>query len=128
MSAADDLNSTTKGQAQNLGTLANWAASPGQSVSGITSPKATVVTTLSTASLQVIAASTTRRALEFYNSNPSGQNIWVVPAPASAVINNGVLIVPGGSKPWPPSLACNAAFNAIAATGSTNVLTVIEFF
>lgn len=128
MSGADDVNSTLKGIVTNLGVLAQLASAPGYTLSTATSPKATIVTTLSTSSLQVIAASTTRRAMTFFNPNPSGNNIWVVPANVSAVINQGILIVPGGDFPTPASVDNNAAWNAIAATGSTNVLTIIEFF
>lgn len=128
MAGADDVNSTLQGIVRNLGQLAQIANAPGYTLSTATSPKATIVTTLSTASMQVIAASTVRRAMTFFNSNPSGQNIWVVPANVSAVINQGIPIAAGSSYATPASVDNNAAWNAIAATGSTNVLTIIEFF
>ena len=123
-----DLVSTQKGGVQNLGQFVAFITAPGQTLSSTTSPRATYYTALSTASLQVAAASSTRRAIEFWNSNPSGQNIWIVPAALSAVINRGILIVPGGRYQVPTTMAANSAFNAIAFTGSTNVLTVVEFF
>ena len=135
MAATDDLVSTQKGGVQNLGQIAVAIVTavaqyiaPGNTLSTATSPQATLYTTLSTASVQVLAASTTRRGLAFYNSNPSGNNIFIVPGTTAAVINQGIPLLPGGSWEVPATLAANAAFNAIAATASNNVLTIIEFF
>lgn len=128
MASQDDINSTLKGWVQNLGTITQWLTSPGQTLSSTTSPKATVYTTLSTSSVQVIGTSLVRRAIWFMNSNPAGNNIWVVPANLTAASNQGILLVPGDDRAIPPTLAVNAAFNAIAATGSANILTIVEFF
>ena len=97
-------------------------------MSSTASPKATVVSNLSTSSVQVIGSSVFRRGISFFNSNPSGNNMWVVPANLTAVANQGILLIAGANYQIPASLAANAAFNAIASTGSSNVLTIIEFF
>lgn len=128
MSSADDLVSTQKGGVQTLGQYVQYISSPGRTTSSTTSPKATIITTLGTASFTAIAASTTRRAIEFINSNPSGPNMWVVSANVAAATNQGIYIPPGGFRRIPHSLAANAGFNAIAATGSSNTLTIVEFF
>lgn len=135
MAATDDLVSTQKGGVQNLGQIAVAIATavaqylaPGNTLSTTTSPRATNYTTLSTTSVQVIASSTTRRGIAFYNSNPSGNNIFITPSNLTAVINQGIPLLPGGAWEVSATLAANAAFNAIAATASNNVLTIIEFF
>src|SRR5882672_4365275 len=105
--STDNIVSTMQGLVKNIALLNQLIAAPGNSLSqiptatasAVVSPKATIYTTLSTSSVQVIAASPTRRAMTFVNSNPSGNNIWVVPSNVTAVINQGILIVPGGQYP-----------------------------
>lgn len=123
-----DLVSITKGQTQNIGQLAAWATSPGQTLSSTASPKATVIATLGSTSTLAVASSTTRRGIEFHSSDPSGNtNIWVMPQ-TTAVVKQGILLVPGARYQIGNALAANAGFSCIASSGSTNVLTIVEFF
>lgn len=125
MASGDDLNSTTKGQALSVSQLAAWAIAPGQTLSSTASPKATVVTVGTTSTL-LIASSTTRRGLEFINGSTGGNPVWVMPQGA-AVVGQGYIVVPGGFRRIPNTLAANAGFSAIA-TGAAGALTVVEYF
>jgi hypothetical protein len=131
MASADDINSTLQGLVRNVGqcvSLLTQYVAPGQTPSTAASPAATLFTALSTTSVGVIGTSTLRRGLVFLNPNPSGVNMWVVPSNVTAVINQGVPLTPGSSYTVPSTLHCNAAWNAIAASGTNNVLTILEFF
>jgi hypothetical protein len=121
------VNSTLQLIARQLGDLSRNSL-PGNTLSTTASPQATVVTNLSTSSVQVIGSSTVRRGLSFFQPNPSGVNIWLMPGNLTAVANEGILLIPGSSWSVPTEFSSSAAWNAIAATGSSNVLTIVEFY
>lgn len=81
-----------------------------------------------TASVAAIAANISRRGIIFIN--PGTVNLYVCPSNQTAVIGQGVLILPGGQQTFlgDPSanVAFNSGWNAIAATGASNPLTILE--
>jgi hypothetical protein len=128
MAGDDDLTSVTKGQVQNISRLAAWASAPGQTLSSTSSPRCTNLTSLTTTSILAIATSAVRRAIEFHSCDPTGNsNIWVMPG-TTAFVRRGILIVPGARYQVPPQIAANNCFYAVASSGSTNSLSVVEFF
>lgn len=123
-----DLVSTQKGGVQNIGQLvklintlipATLGATPG----GTTSPKVTIATAVGTTSALVIAANSARLTINFHSPNPNGNNMWVAPSTMTAVAGQGILVLPGATVP----ISSTCGWNAIATTGSANVLTIIEF-
>lgn len=127
MAGADDLASITKGQVTNIGQLVAWASAPGQTLSSTSSPRATNLTTLAATSVLAIATSAVRRAIEFHSSDPANVNIWLMPG-TTAFARRGIYLVPGGRYQVNASMAANNCWYAVASSGSTNTLTVIEFF
>jgi hypothetical protein len=135
VASTDDINSTLQGIVRNLGleaqffsTLLAIALAPGQSLSTVTSPSATVVTALSTSSLQVIGSSSVRRGILFVNSVVGGTTIWLIPANATATTSRGIPLSGGSSYSTDAFLRNTAAWNAASQTSSGNALTIIEFF
>lgn len=128
MAGGDDLATITKGQVQNIGQLAAWASAPGQTLSSTSSPRATNLTAVTTTSVLAIATSAVRRAIEFHSCDPTGNsNMWIMPG-TTAFVRRGILIVPGSRYEIGPTMAANNCFYAVASSGSTNSLTVVEFF
>lgn len=128
MAGGDDLTSVTKGLVTNLSQIAAWASAPGQTLSSTSSPRATNLTAVTTTSVLAIATSAVRRAIEFHSCDPSGNsNMWVMPG-TTAFVRRGILLVPGSRYQIPASLAANNCFYAVASSGSTNSLSVVEFF
>lgn len=134
-----DLVSTLKGGVQNLGQLvqslgtssasvaaavgALATATLGANLGGTSNPSATIVTNVGTSSLLVVAANSARINIAFHSPNPGGVNMWVVPSAATAVAGRGVLVLPGGTVRIPST----CGWNAIATSGSSNVLTILEW-
>lgn len=127
MAGGDDLASITKGQVQNIGLIANWASAPGQTLSTTSSPRATNLTAVTTTSILAIATSAVRRAIEFHSSDPANSNMWIMPG-TTAFVRRGIYLVPGGRYQINASMAANNQFYAVASSGGTNSLTVVEFF
>lgn len=127
MAGGDDLSSITKGQVQNIGQLVAWASSPGQSLSSTSSPRATNLTAVTTTSVLAIATSALRRAIEFHSSDPSNANMWLMPG-TTAFVRRGIYLVPGGRYQINASMAANNCFYAVASSGATNTLSIVEFF
>lgn len=94
----------------------------------IVSPRGVQVSALGTISAQVIGANPNRRGVLF--SNPGPNIVAVCPSNLSAVIGAGsIVILPGAEKRIVARgrIRVNCAWNAIAATGSANSLTILEF-
>lgn len=127
MAGGDDLASITKGQVQNIGQLAAWASAPGQTLSSTSSPRATNLTAVTTTSILAIATSAVRRAIEFHSCDPANANMWIMPG-TTAFVRRGIYLVPGGRYQINASMAANNSFYAVASSGATNSLTVVEFF
>jgi len=94
----------------------------------IVSPVGSLVD-VGTSSILVIDVNPSRHGIIF--SNPTGVNIWVCPSNVVTVSGRGVLIPPGGlpiSFLGDPSqgITFNCGWNAIAASGSGNYLTILE--
>jgi hypothetical protein len=93
----------------------------------ITSPNGSTVL-LGTVSATAIGPNANRRGLRFYN--PGTVTIYICPANIPAVIGQGIPILPGGG---PVDfigdgrlINYNSGWNAIAASGAANPLTVLE--
>jgi len=127
MSGGDDLASITKGQVQNIGQIAAWASAPGQTLSTTSSPRATNLTAVTTTSILAIATSAVRRAIEFHSCDPANSNMWIMPG-TTAFVRQGIYLVPGGRYQINASMAANNRFYAVASSGATNALCVVEFF
>jgi hypothetical protein len=133
---ADNLNSTLKGVVANLGQLVTNTATDGivsalgalatatlgANIGTTTSPAFTNAT-VGTASVLIVAANSTRINIAFISPNPAAANMWIVPSTTTAVAGQGVLILPGGSVEFPST----CGWNAIATSGSSNMLTVLEW-
>lgn len=93
----------------------------------ITSPQAWTILVGNT-SIPAIGANQNRRGIIF--ANPGSVNIYVVPSNLAAVIGQGILVLPGAQVELlgNPSrnINYNCAWNAIAATGSNNPLTIMD--
>lgn len=133
---ANDVNSTLKGVVQQLGALVTNTSTDGITSAlgalatatlganiGTTSSPAFTNATVGTSSLLVIAANSSRINIAFHSPNPAAANMWVVPSAATAVAGQGVLVLPGGTVLIPST----CAWNAIATSGSSNMLTVLEW-
>jgi hypothetical protein len=93
----------------------------------ITSPNGATAL-VGTVSAQAIGANTNRRGLRFYN--PGTVEIYICPANQVAVAGQGIPILPGGG---PVDFVgdgklvnYNSGWNAIAASGANNPLTILE--
>lgn len=128
MAGVDDLVTALKGGLQTIGQFVAQQIAPGMTLSSVVSPTMTVVTTLTTASLAVIGPSTVRRGMIFHNPTPAGVNYWLSPTGTAAVANRGILLVPGDHFLIGPTLSPGAGWNAIAASGSGNVIVILEYF
>lgn len=127
MASNDDFLASLKGIAQNLSQMVSAMGAPGRAVSAQTSPLGTLVTTLGTASLNVVSYNVNRRGISFHNCDPTNNStIFLVPL-AVATIGQGMVIVPGQSVFIGSDLSANASWAAIAGTGSANSLLVMEF-
>jgi hypothetical protein len=94
----------------------------------ITSPLGTQISTLGTASAQIIGQNIVRRGILLHN--PDTVLIAVSPSNLAAVIGAGsIVILPGQELRIPAKgrVRVNCAFNAIAASGANHSLTVLEF-
>lgn len=128
MGSAEDVVSTLQGVVRNLGVEAQALQAPGQTLATVTSPTATVITTLSTSSVQVIGSSSIRRGLTFVNSVLGATAVWIIPGNATATTSHGIPLAGGSSYATDVALRNTAAWNAAAQTATGNVLTIIEFF
>lgn len=94
---------------------------------GLTSPVGSTVL-VGTASTAVIGPSASRRGLMFFN--PGTVVLYICPANQAAVIGQGIPIFPGGGPldmlGDGKLIAYNSGWNAIAASGSNNPLTILE--
>jgi hypothetical protein len=82
---------------------------------------------LGTSSAAVIGSNASRRGLIFVN--PSAVTIFVCPANQTAVIGQGVPILPSAQVQFIGDgklINYNSGWNGIAASGSNNPLTVLE--
>lgn len=94
----------------------------------ILSPVATGITTLTTASLQVIGANSRRRKIQFINPNIAADiTIWVCPSNLAATTGGGSIpVFPGGDLTIEDENV-NCAWSAIAGGGSGRGLTILEY-
>lgn len=99
----------------------------------ITGGKTTAVTTLGTASVQVIAQDLKRRKITFCNPNIASNIVVYVCQSKDASGSNLAAVAGGGSWPIFPGAVFSfegdvaaSAWNAIAASGSNNGLTIMS--
>jgi hypothetical protein len=137
---ADDTTQTGQTEAvsqlQNIARqLSIWSqsisnASPAATTT--TSPRFTAVQ-LSTSATAVIGTSLLRHGMLFHN--PGTANLYLyqtgmTSAPTTTVLAGSVVIYPGGTFTLPSPMFPNisAGFSGFSGTGSSQALTVIEFF
>lgn len=133
MATIDDINSTLQNIAKQLGYAAQSQQNAWPNETIATSPVSTPINSLSTTASVVIAASTTRHGLMFHN--PGTASVYVYPtlastAPTTTTVGGSFLILPGGTLEFPPALYpnVNCGWSAFSGTGSSQALTVVEFF
>jgi hypothetical protein len=93
----------------------------------ITSPVGSTVT-VGTVSVAAIGANPRRRGIVFVNPNTS-VTLYVCPNNQTAVIGEGIPVFPGGMVQLVGDgklINYNCGWNAIAASGAANKLTVLE--
>ena len=93
----------------------------------ITSPNGSTVLVSGT-SILAIGPSIARRGVTFINPNLSGPTIRIVPSNQTAVIGQGVPVLPGGQVSFINNglAQYTCGWNAIADTGSNNPLEILE--
>lgn len=93
----------------------------------IVSPNGSTVL-VGTSSTAAIGTNANRRGLRFYN--PGTVELYICPANQAAVAGQGIPILPGGGPVDMIGdgelLNYNSGWNAIAASGSNNPLTILE--
>ena len=126
MASLDDVLSGIKGATQNIGELVAATQAPGlQGARTQTSPVASYLS-VGTSAIQVIGFRSTRRAISFHNSGGStGTTIWL--APNSIATGQGLFLAAGSSVFITPDLGCTCGWTAIAGTGSSNGLMILEY-
>lgn len=131
MASSDDINSTLQNIVRQFG---NWVASLNNAFPPLTASTSPVSygAAVGTTIAQVIGTSTTRHGIIFHN--PGTVNLYVFPslntAVTTTVIGGSILIFPGGAWELPSAMYpnVNCAWSAFATTGSSNPLTVVEFY
>jgi hypothetical protein len=102
-----------------------------QTVGPASGGKTTVLNNIGTAAAQVIAANPSRRKITFHN--PGTVNVYVAMlvnaqgaafTPTLAALGGTFLIYPGNTLPFDGEV--QVAWQALAASGSTNPLTIME--
>lgn len=129
--------------AQQIGLLAQ-AMGSGSSVGGsivalsvatttTASPQAIGFNNISTTATAILSTSSLRRGVMFHN--PGTAAIYVYPtgmttAPTTAILGGSMVIYPGGTLSLgPPSFPnLSSGWLAFSVTGSSQALTVVEFF
>lgn len=84
-------------------------------------------TVLGTSSISVLAANLIRRGVTFFN--PTAVNIGISPSGVTAAIGSTgtIVLIPNGAYITDPDIVYTGAYNAIAASGSNNVLVIWEY-
>jgi hypothetical protein len=128
MASTDDILTAIRGAVQNLSNLTYATGAAGRFTSSAISPIATM-TTVGTSALTIVAANPSRRAISFHSCDPTGNTtIWLLPGVATAITaQGGVVLVPGQDYVIDQGLGSNAAWQAIAGTGSSNNLLILEY-
>ncbi len=85
--------------------------------------QAPTIGNIGTSSVPILAANVARRYIIIQNI--SAVNIGVTPGTTAAIGTEGTFtLTPGGSFVFESSTACTNAWQAIAASGASNVITV----
>lgn len=132
MASVDDVNSTLQNVARQIGQLANAFTNAAPTQTTTTSPSATAINNLGTTIATVISTSLVRHGLIFHN--PGTVNAYVFPSLATtvttALVGGSFIIYPGGTLEFPSTVYTNinCAWSAWVATGSSQPLTIVEFF
>lgn len=83
-------------------------------------------------SSQAIGPNNNRNGLIFCNGS-TASTVWLVPQPLTAVVGLGICVYPQSTSgdlllpKWSPPLGLSSGWNAIADTGTVNLL-ALEFF
>ena len=126
------VNSTLQNIARNLGIAATVLANVAPVQTTTASPAATAINNLATTIATVIGTSLLRHGIIFHN--PGTNNVYVFPTLATtvttALVGGAFIIYPGGTLEFPSTVYTNitCGWSAWVATGSSQPLTVVEFF
>ena len=132
----DDILTAIKGATQNFSNLTIAFGSPGRtSQSFTTSPVASYFNSIASAAFgtqpfQVVAFNANRRAISFHSCDPMGNTtMWLTTNTtfAGAGVPQGIALVPGMNWVIDANSGSNAAWFAIAGSGTTNKLLVLEY-
>ena len=128
MASNDDFLASLKGIAQNLSQMVSVYGAPGRFASAQTSPLATLVTTLGSTSLTVVAFNANRRGISFHSCDATNNTTIFLTTLAVCTVGQAMPLLPGQSLFISSDLASNAAWQAAAGTSTaTNALMVLEF-
>ena len=133
MGTIDDVVSTMKGGVTNLAQLALGMTNAYPPAVGSASPAAYGFNAMTTTAVLLLSNSTVRHGLIFHN--PGTANMYVFPTtitttPTTAAVGGAFLILPGATLSLPSTVFPNAncSWSGFAGTGSSQALTVVEFF
>lgn len=93
------------------------------------SPSALTTPTVGGSSVQVASPNLQRAGLFVFNPSAT-VTLWVMPLGTAAVVGNGIAIQP---QQWqmfgpPNTTQWTAGMNAIASSGGSNVIVILEFY
>lgn len=131
--ADQDVNSTLQNIARQLGLLNQISGNAQPIPTSTSSPMSTPINSLSTTASVLIASSTTRHGLVFHN--PGTISAYVYPtltsaAPTTSSVGGSFIIYAGGTLAFPSSMFpnVNCGWSGFSASGSSQPLTIVEFF
>jgi hypothetical protein len=133
MAAIDDANSTLQNVVRQIGLYAQSIANAYPAATTTASPRAIGFNSITTTAALVLSNSTMRHGLVFHN--PGTANLYVFPtaittSPTTAAVGGAFIIYPGGTLPFSPASFpnVNCSWSAFSATGSSQALTIVEFY
>lgn len=131
--ANDDMISTGQNIVRQIGQFAQSIANTNPAATTTASPRALGFNSITTTAAVIVSNSTTRHGLIFHN--PGTANIYVFPtaittSPTTAIVGGSFIIYPGGTLTFSPLIFpnVNCSWSAFSGTGSSQALTVVEFF
>ena len=131
--APHDAVSALQNIARQIGVYAQSIANAYPAATTTSSPGAIGINSISTTAGVVLGTSTIRHGLVFHN--PGTANIYVFPTaisttPTTSLVGGTFIIYPGGTLTMPSTMFTNvgAGWSAFSGTGSSQALTIVEFF
>lgn len=132
-SSLADLISTQKGGVQNLSQLLQSVQNALPPATTTTSPRSTGFNSLNTVGTSLIATSAMRRGIVFHN--PGTTSVFVYPSltspvPTTTAAGGAFIIFAGDTLSFPSTMFpnVNCGWSGFSQTGSSQALTVVEFY